>query len=170
MGLNVQGYIGGNACVRENRKEAEEGWRVTLVGLQVGGNIGWESPGLPCREGAPEKPEGSRGSEAQTCLNIPPSSVTDQEQPMGRMVLMQTWMMDVSGAAGSLINHTSCTWQSAKHDHHRYLYFCFIELMILPERATCLFSYHVHSHHDRRGYRSRDVSDLGHCTRWTNPH
>ena len=40
MGLNVQGYIGGNACVRENRKEAEEGWRVTLVGLQVGGNIG----------------------------------------------------------------------------------------------------------------------------------
>lgn len=62
---------------------------------------------------------------------------------------------------GSLINYTPCSWQSARHDYRRCSYFCFIKLTILPERAVSLFfSYHVHSHNDRRAYSSQEVNDL----------
>ena len=129
----------------------------------MGGKVGWGSPGLPCCEAAPKKPEESCGSQAQTCLHTVCSSGTDGEQPVGRMVPMQTQMTDLSGAAGVLDQSYPHSRQSVRLGHHRCSYFCFIELMILPERVTSLFfSYHVHALHDRRCYRSRSVSGLSH--------
>lgn len=79
------------------------------------------------------------------------------------MVLVQISDGFQSGVAAAPINYTSWVWQSIRYAHRRCSQFCFIELIILPERAkSYFFSYHVHSDHDRRGYRYQEVSDIGH--------
>ena len=118
---------------------------------------------MPCCEAAPKKPEESCGSQAQTCLHPACSSDTDGEQPVGCTVPMQTQMTGFSGAAGVRDQSHPHRRQSVRHGHRRCSYFCFVELMTLPERVTSLFfSYHVHALHDRRCHRSRSVSGLSH--------
>ena len=76
---------------------------------------------------------------------------------------MQTQMTGFSGAAGVRDQSHPHRRQSVRHGHHRCSYFCFVELMILPERVTSLFfSYCVHALRDRRCYRSQRVSSLSH--------
>lgn len=123
---------------------------------RAGGKFCWIA--MQYEEGG-TMPEESHNSQEQTCLYTMPSSVTDWQQPMGGMILGQMTMNFNVEQLRSLTDYLPpyiCRhWQSAMHDHHRCSYFCFIELMILPEKATSLFfSYHVHFHHDRRGYRS----------------
>lgn len=101
-----------------------------------GGWIFWAA----MHKDAPNKPEESHGSQAQTCLNILPWAFPGRECPW------DTWFWfehTDDGFQGSRWGPWSVTpphsWHSARHDHHRCSYFCFIEMMVLPKRAISLF-------------------------------
>lgn len=180
MGLYVQGYIRGNTLWGKIGKKLKRARKATRPWCQsdsewwrAGRKVGWKSPGLLCSLRKVEKSHRSpMAPRNRPALILCPAQSLTESSPWEAWSWCKMTMNFRVEQLGSLINYTPRRWQSAMHDHHRYSYFCSIELMILPERATSLFfSYNVHSHHDRRGYRSQEVSNPSHSILQSeNPH